>query len=139
MKSRQTLCLLVSQASAYVSDNDALRSSRIRQKQVPARILTPPFPDGPCNGRVVTIPGETLYKQDKSFFNSINPFATWEDVVLPKRDIDVWLPKEYDSYEFKGDDFPILYCHDGQNGENVPTCRSNDYVISLSYKTIAST
>jgi hypothetical protein len=130
------------QASAYISDNDVLRSSRLHKLQVPARIPTPPFPDGPCNGRVVTIPGEALYKDDKSFFNSINPFATWKDVVLPKRDVDAWLPNEYDSIEFKAEEFPVLYCHDGQNGENVSLRVDTSYVLRFdrsSHDTIAST
>jgi len=64
-----------------------------------------------------------LYKEHNSFLssNSLNPFTSWEEVILPKRDVAVWLPKEYDLKEFHGDDFPILYCHDGQNGEHVST------------------
>lgn len=116
--STRKLCLFASiwQTSAYIADNDGLRSSR-RQNQVPKRILTPPFPDGPCGGRVVTIPGDKLYRDDTPFLSSVNPFSSYEDVVLPKRDVDVWLPKEYEMNEFKGENFPILYCHDGQNGE----------------------
>jgi hypothetical protein len=107
--------ILLQAASAYISDRDAPQPYR---RQIPKRIPTPPFPDGPCGGRVVTIPGEELFKQNNSFLNpALNPFASWRDVVLPKRDVGVWLPKEYDLNEFKAEDFPVLYCHDGQNGE----------------------
>lgn len=122
-RSSRMLCAMTPlwHVSAYIADNDALRSSRSKQ-QVPKRTPLPPFPDGPCGGRVVTIPGDELYKEDTSFLNSVNPFATFEDLVLPKRDVDVWLPKEYDLAEFRGEDFPLLYCHDGQNGKHAVDC-----------------
>ena len=59
--------------------------------------LQPPFPDGPNGGQVITIPG------------------VYDDItMLPSRDVQVWLPPEYDRLP---DDvrFPVLYCHDGQN------------------------
>ena len=114
--------LILWRASAYISDNDAVK--RTRSRSLPKRIPTPPFPDGPCGGRLVTIPGEKLYEKDSSFFNinALNPFTTRDDVKLPKRDVSVWLPAEYDMKEFEGEDFPILYCHDGQNGEYINGC-----------------
>lgn len=37
------------------------------------------------------------------------------DVVLPSRDVRVWLPEEYNQNEYSQHSFPVLYCHDGQN------------------------
>ena len=35
--------------------------------------------------------------------------------MLPPRNIKVWLPAEYHKPEFRTHQFPVLYCHDGQN------------------------
>lgn len=117
-------------SSAYITNNnnDPHLQQSTPQRQF-TKIPTPPFPDGPCSGRIVTIPGETLYnnkqKDNNSIFDTVlksNPFVTsWEGLSLPKRDINVWLPREYDLMEFQKENFPILYCHDGQNGEQLYT------------------
>ena len=67
--------------------------------------LAPPFPNGPCGGTVVTIPSKDTFGTGPLNANRI---------LLPPRDILVWLPPEYDHTP---DDtrFPVLYCHDGQN------------------------
>ncbi|CAB9522490.1 Inherit from COG: esterase [Seminavis robusta] len=88
----------------FISDDVGKYNQEYRH-QVPVRPLTPPFPDGLCGGRVVTIPPEETYAIDVNFNN----------VVLPPRAIDVWLPPEYDQEEFVDHNFPLLFCHDGQN------------------------
>eukprot|EP00956_Cyclotella_meneghiniana_P018419 scaffold30636_cov100-Cyclotella_meneghiniana.AAC.8 len=115
-----------SSSSAYISNNNDgthLRQSSSTTQQR-TKMPTPPFPDGPCSGRIVTIPGDTLYnKQKQQANNSIldtilksNPFLpSSSSAGLPKRDINVWLPREYDEMEYQKENFPILYCHDGQN------------------------
>lgn len=113
------LCVLLtlqSPTKAYISNPDDLPPSQ-RQKQFAKKIPTPPFPDGPNNGRIVIIPGEELYKSSNNVLSAFNPFTSFENLVLPRRDVTVWLPREYDSEEFGAESFPILYCHDGQNGE----------------------
>jgi len=88
------------------------------------RPLAPPFPNGPCGGKVVTIPQGDLYRipdGNSAFFNLnnvFNPFASVQDVILPPRDIKVWVPKEYHTSQYSQESFPVLYCHDGQNGES---------------------
>ena len=86
--------------SDHLSDHE-----KLSQHQVPARALAPPFPDGPCGGRVVVIPPEETYSIDVKFNN----------IVLPPRHIHVWLPREYDLEKYRDKEFPILFCHDGQN------------------------
>ncbi len=90
------------------------------------RPLAAPFPNGPCGGQVVTLPrvdlfpGQEVSSGNNPFFNlnQLNPFTSLvENVVLPPRDVKVWLPKEYHSSEYRHQRFPVLYCHDGQNGE----------------------
>jgi hypothetical protein len=89
------------------------------------RPLAPPFPNGPCDGKVITIPQKDLYRipDDNSvFFNNFNtvfpnPFASVQDVILTPRDIKVWVPKEYHTLQYSQESFPVLYCHDGQNGK----------------------
>ncbi|EED93349.1 predicted protein [Thalassiosira pseudonana CCMP1335] len=84
-----------------------------------ARPLLPPFPDGPCGGSVVTLPSRDLYgkKNDggTSFLSSFNPLSSLNNIMLPPRDVLVWLPKEYHMPEYRGERFQVLYCHDGQN------------------------
>ena len=84
----------------------------------------------------MTIPGEDLYEDETSFFDmrALNPFTPRDNVKLPKRDVSVWLPAEYDLKEFEGKDFPILYCHDGQNGEYV----NHAWCFVLSYRVFGS-
>jgi pimeloyl-ACP methyl ester carboxylesterase len=71
----------------------------------------PPFPNGPCGGKVIVIPG---------LYDDFHP-------LLVPRDVSVWLPPHYDttttSRRNAHDDqqhdhhyrFSVLYCHDGQN------------------------
>lgn len=71
----------------------------------PQRPLTPPFPDGLCNGRLVTLPPSEHYELDSNLSGNA--------LLLPPRDIQVWLPIDYDKNPSMR--FPVLYCHDGQN------------------------
>ncbi len=73
--------------------------------QPPQRQLAPPFPDGLCNGRLITLPPSEHYLLDKNLSGNT--------LLLPPRDIQVWLPPDYD--KFPAMKFPVLYCHDGQN------------------------
>ena len=88
------------------------------------RPLLPPFPNGPCDGTVITIPQKDLFSSQRlarssssitfPFFNSWDLSSLYEDAILPPRDVKVWLPREYHTNDKR---FPVLYCHDGQNGE----------------------
>jgi predicted alpha/beta superfamily hydrolase len=69
----------------------------------PVRRLEPPFPDGPCGGRIVSLPPQDTYGIDAKL--SGNPF------LLPPRQIDVWLPPDYTPHS----NHPVLLSHDGQN------------------------
>lgn len=71
----------------------------------PRRPLAPPFPDGLCNGRLVTLPPSEHYLLDSNISGN--------RLLLPPRDIQVWLPPDYDNHPDMR--FPVLYCHDGQN------------------------
>ena len=96
------------------------------------RPLLPPFPNGPCGGTVVTVQRKDLFpgqNNDNSILptplNLNNPFFSStsldsiKSAVLQPRDVKVWLPKEYHLEEYRHRHFPLLYCHDGQNGENL--------------------
>lgn len=72
---------------------------------VPTRPLMPPFPDGLCGGRLVTLPPSEHYLLDTNLSGNT--------LLLPPRDIQVWLPPDYDKYPNMR--FPVLYTHDGQN------------------------
>jgi enterochelin esterase-like enzyme len=73
------------------------------------RTLTPPFPNGLCGGRIITIPPEDTYGIDVNLAN-INLGG---DLILPPRDIRVWLPPDYS--ETSTNRHPVLYVHDGNN------------------------
>lgn len=73
--------------------------------EIPCPPLKPPFPNGPCGGRIVTLEPELHYLQDKA-----------GDFVLPPRNITVWLPPDYGKHEDMH--FPVLYAHDGDNVMN---------------------
>mmetsp|Transcript_8735 Transcript_8735/g.18346 ORF Transcript_8735/g.18346 Transcript_8735/m.18346 type:complete len:423 (-) Transcript_8735:69-1337(-) len=78
--------------------------------------LSPPFPNGQCGGTVITLPAEEMYStKGDGLLSVLSLPATVSNFMLTPRDISVWLPKEYDFVEFKRVDFPVLYCHDGQN------------------------
>ena len=77
-----------------------------------SRPLLPPFPNGVCSGKVVTLPSDDLYSAKGSPFN---PLSSLENILLPPRDVKVWMPAEYNKPEFRSHRFPVLYCHDGQN------------------------
>ena len=88
------------------------------------RPLAPPFPNGACGGTVVHLPQKDIFPlqagNSNPFLNLLNldPLSSFENVVLPPRDVKVWLPREYHS-EHSNRRFPILYCHDGQNGKKL--------------------
>ncbi len=87
--------------------------------------LSPPFPNGKCGGRVVTLPAEEMYStKGDGLLSFLSLPASVNNLLLIPRDISVWLPKEYDYVEFKRVYFPLLYCHDGQNGECDPLLKS---------------
>lgn len=76
--------------------------------------------NGPCDGTVVSIPRKDIFPgqaNDRNSFLNLNldPFSSLENVLLPPRDVKVWLPKGY--YENRSQRYPVLYCHDGQNGK----------------------
>ncbi len=81
------------------------KEEKILMTTVPTRPLMPPFPDGLCGGRLVTIPPSEHYLLDTNLSGNT--------LLLPPRDIQVWLPPDYDKYPDMR--FPVLYTHDGQN------------------------
>jgi len=90
----------------FISENVKQHNNEHRH-EVPVRPLTAPFPDGRCGGRVVTIPPDETYAVDVKLSGNT--------IVLPPRPIDVWLPREYDDEAYMDQEFPLLFCHDGQN------------------------
>lgn len=86
--------------------NDASTESKKRKKSfvIPNPPLKAPFPNGLCKGTIINLPKSLHYDLDT------NPTST---LFLQPRDIQVWLPPQYDTYPEL--DFPVLYCHDGQN------------------------
>jgi hypothetical protein len=88
---------LVSSLSSY-----AEKKSRLSSRSRP---LQPPFPNGPCGGTLLTISSDFTFDVDSRLNGN--------RILLPPRDITVWLPPEYNDDEFTR--FPTLYCHDGQN------------------------
>ncbi len=86
---------------------------------IPQRPLQPPFPDGICGSRLVTLSPEDLnWESTSASENDLaaiieNGLSSFSSSILPPRNITVWLPPDYDAHpEMK---FPVLYCHDGQN------------------------
>jgi predicted alpha/beta superfamily hydrolase len=72
---------------------------------IPNRPLSPPFPNGLNGGTIISLPPSEHYILDEKFSDN--------QLLLPHRDIDVWLPPDYQKYPNMR--FPVLYCHDGQN------------------------
>lgn len=103
--------------AAYASDSQAVPQPQPRQRPSSFHVerpLSPPFPNGPCDGTVITIPQKELFPGQRKDWNLS---TSYENTILPPRDVKVWLPREYHSSESHGLHFPVLYCHDGQNGE----------------------
>jgi len=62
--------------------------------------------DTNIGGTIVTLSSDITYKKVDTNIGG---------VLLPPRDINVWLPPRYDEYTYAKKKFPVLYCHDGQN------------------------
>lgn len=70
---------------------------------------------------MITLRAEEMYStKGDGLLSVLSLPATVSNFMLTPRDISVWLPKEYNFAEFKRVDFPVLYCHDGQNGKCNP-------------------
>ena len=96
--------ILVSKQST--ADLPTKRKRRRRELYVPERPLSPPFPDGPCGGQIVTLQEADLSPTSKG----------WRSFLLPPRPVHVWLPPGYDPQRQNTTvQYPTLYCHDGQN------------------------
>ena len=105
----------------FLSEEQEVGRRHADDEVPPVRPLTPPFPDGLCGGRLVTLPPEETYyyhyngKQQKQLHNNNNI------LLPPPRPIHVWLPPEYhddNHHRYKNKNerlFPVLFCHDGQN------------------------
>jgi len=109
--------------NSRLNNNDKSDQGR-RRLVVRQHSLEPPFPNGVCGGRIVTIPPEETFGIDVNLAN-IN-FGG--NLILPPRPLRVWLPPDYKYQEGKGvgrgqqqrEDkdlhrHPTLYVHDGQN------------------------
>ena len=104
------ICKNIAAASYIQHQNNVVRDNNNMIYDVD-RPLAPPFPNGVCGGTVVTIPKDYgLYGQNNNnnFFD-INLLGSLENVVLPPRDIKVWLPKQYHLPEYRYHHFPVLY------------------------------
>jgi pimeloyl-ACP methyl ester carboxylesterase len=99
--------------SAYVGNTKRSGSSPPRSNSEERKLgarrqsLEPPFPNGICGGKILTIPPEETFGIDVNLAN-INLGG---NLVLPPRPLRVWLPPDYQ----EGDRHPTLYVHDGQN------------------------
>lgn len=105
---------------AFAYTSESMPSSQSKRLGIThyERPLAPPFPNGPCDGTVVSILRKDLFpgqaNDRRTFLNlNLDPFSSLENVLLPPRDVKVWLPKGY--YENRSQRYPVLYCHDGQN------------------------
>lgn len=72
---------------------------------VPKRPLAPPFPNGPCGGKIVTLDPSLTFDTDVRLSGN--------KLLLPPRPIQLWLPPGYN--EHSDCRHPTLYCHDGQS------------------------
>ena len=101
--------------------------------KIPKRELSPPFPNGSCGGHLITITHEDLTATrgtgtDTTTTSSTttttkNPISSlFNDIILPPRDIQVWLPPNYyddnDNDKQERRQHPVLYVHDGENTIN---------------------
>jgi len=79
-----------------------------REKSVTRKISLPlpPFPNGDCGGKIVSISPDKFDKPDMTLLQP-------ETIFLPPRPIEVWLPPTYLNNEKS--QHPVLYVHDGQN------------------------
>ena len=93
------------------------QGTRQQLLSIPSRKLAPPFPNGHCGGTVITIPPEDTFGIDVNLAN-VNLGG---DLVLPPREIKVWLPPGYgydnsqQRQSRRRQQHPVLYVHDGQN------------------------
>ena len=121
-------------AYAYTSEQMPQQPRGAQLGKHDDRPLNPPFPNGSCRGTVITVPRKDLFPgqvDNENPFNfnlNIDPFSSLGNVMLPPRDVKVWLPKEYHNPEYRFENFPVLYCHDGQNGKF--TYYTNNRVVS---------
>ena len=63
--------------------------------------IKPPFPNGICGGTLTTLSSKETYEK----------FGT-QSIFLQTQNIQVWLPPDYRK---NNQNYPVLYCHDGQN------------------------
>lgn len=69
------------------------------------KIATPPFPNGSCGGTLTTLPSKDTYER----------FGI-QSIFLQSQNIQLWLPPSYnDNNNSHKKNYPVLYCHDGQN------------------------
>jgi enterochelin esterase-like enzyme len=120
--------LLVEQIASYLPQTnnhhhpnvDPLRPFSPNKKttkwHIPHRKLSYPFPNGRCGGTVITIPAKDTYGIDVNLAK-----VNVGGIVLPPRDIQVWLPPNYQQPNQQGEEgrrrrrHPVLYVHDGEN------------------------
>lgn len=93
-----------SRATSYQTTSGKKYKTNNNINSIPNRRLSPPFPNGPCGGSIVTLPKEDTY--------GISERLNGNSFVLPPRDIQVWLPPEYTT---TAQQHPVLFTHDGQN------------------------
>ena len=114
---QQNTSTLLFASAAYTSESmpsSQQRSFSTKTISHVDRPLAPPFPNGSCGGTVITLPRD-LYGRQRSddnnlpFLNfNLDPLSSFGNLVLPPRDVKVWLPKEYHLPEYRYHNFPVL-------------------------------
>ena len=109
----QNTSTLLFGSAAYTESMPSSQQQRsFSTKSIVDRPLAPPFPNGSCGGTIITLPRDLYGRQIRSDNNlpflNFNLESSFGNLVLPPRDVKVWLPKEYHLPEYRYHNFPVL-------------------------------
>ena len=109
----QNTSTLLFASAAYTESMPSSQQQRsFSTKSIVDRPLAPPFPNGSCGGTIITLPRDLYGRQIRSDNNlpflNFNLESSFGNLVLPPRDVKVWLPKEYHLPEYPYHNFPVL-------------------------------
>ena len=109
----QNTSTLLFASAAYTESMPSSQQQRsFSTKSIVDRPLAPPFPNGSCGGTIITLPRDLYGRQIRSDNNlpflNFNLESSFGNLVLPPRDVKVWLPKEYHLPEYRYHNFPVL-------------------------------